>query len=247
MPARRMPIDSRQLKQDFERLGLPAGRPVMLHASLRKSGPFVDGAEGLIEALISYLGPQGTLLMPLGSADEQPFDKDHSPAEADIGALAEVFRRFPGVQVSDHPAARFAALGRQSEALLEPLPLHDYYGPGSALERFSAAGGWVLRLGADADTVTLTHWAEYLAVLPHKRRVTRHYVRADGRQHSIESLDDAAGIVDWPHGDYFAQILIDFMASGQARIGQVGYARAECFAAADFVPFAVRWMQSHLA
>ncbi len=178
--------------------------------------------------------------------DETHFDALTSPAETSIGVLAEVFRNYPGVQVNDHVAARFAALGAQSHFLLHPTPLNDYYGSGSLLERFSAAGGWVLRLGADPDTITLAHWAEYLAVVPHKRRVTRHYQRADGRREVIESLDDSEGIVDWPQGDYFTQIWLDFLSTGKARRGSVGNAQSECFSALDFVPFAVQWMEQNL-
>ncbi len=37
----------------------------------------------------------------------------------------------------------------------------------------------MLRLGADVDTVTVTHWAEALARVPHKRRVRHRYGRVD--------------------------------------------------------------------
>lgn len=220
----------------------------MVHASLRKAGPLEDGAEGLIEALRKHFNGQGTLVMPLGSEDEHHFDPLQSPAETSIGVLAEVFRRYKGVQVNDHVAARFGAIGPHTRMLLAPGPLHDYYGPGSLLERFAQAKGWVLRIGADPDTITLTHWAEYLAQVPNKKRVTRHYQRADGRRESIESLDDSEGIVQWAHGDYFSQIWLDFLNTQPhaVRTGRIGNAQSECFAAQDFVPFAVRWMETHL-
>jgi aminoglycoside N3'-acetyltransferase len=242
-----MPVTAAQLQKDFLHLGLPNNCPIMVHASLRKTGPLQGGAETLIGALLTHIGPQGTLIMPLGADDELPFDALTSPAEASIGVLAEVFRCYSGVQVNDHVAARFAAIGPQSHYLLHPVPLHDYYGPGSILERFSDAGGWVFRLGADPNTITLAHWAEYLAVLPHKRRVTRYYQRADGRKEIVESLDDSEGIVDWAKGDYFSQIWLDFFAEGKAMQGWVGNAQSECFSAADFVPFAVHWIEKNLA
>ena len=57
-------------------------------------------------------------------------------------------------------------------------PWHDYYGPGSPLEKLCRRGGRILRLGADPDTVTALHYAEYLADLPDKRRVRWDYVLA---------------------------------------------------------------------
>lgn len=104
----------------------------------------------------------------------------------------------------------------------------------------------VLRLGADPDTVTLTHWAEYLANVPDKRRVRRRYVRADIGEQWIEGLDDSDGIVEWSKGDYFARILIDYLAVGHASTGQVGNCEAELFTARHFVEFAVQWMESRL-
>ena len=158
------------LKGQFERLGLEQGdEPVMVHASLHSVGPVEGGANGLLDALVDSLGPDGTVLMITAADDRVPFDPATTPADPEIGALAEVFRTRPGRRVNDNPACRFGASGPRSEELLEPCPLNDYYGPGSVLSRFADMRGRVLRLGSDPNTVTLTHWAEYLAEVPDKR------------------------------------------------------------------------------
>lgn len=231
------------LIEQLRDLGVEPGSAVMVHASLRKLGPVDGGASGLIAALCDSLAPAGTVLMVLGADDSRPFDVTSTPADPEIGALAEEFRRHPGVAVSDHAAARFAAMGPAASALLDGTPLHDYYGSGSTLERFTAMGGQVLRLGADTNTITLTHWAEYLADVPNKRRVRVRYVRADSGEQFIESLDDSLGIVDWQLGDYFHELWFDFRAAGSVRSGTVGRSLAELFAARDYVPFAVRWLE----
>ena len=59
----------------------------------------------------------------------------------------------------------------------------------------------------------------------------------------IESLDDSDGIVDWSDGDYFAQILVDFLRQGPVQKGPVGQCTAELFSAEAFVTFAVRWLE----
>lgn len=228
-------------------LGLQPGDAVMTHASLRAVGPVEGGAAGLIEAQRRAVGPEGTLLMVLSAVEDVPFDAQTSPVDVhDMGWLAEVFRTFPGVRVNDHPADRFAALGPGAQELLEPTPLHDYHGPGSVLERLTARGGKVLRLGANEDTVTLTHYAEYLAAVPDKVRVRRRYVRADVGELWIESLDDTLGIATWDQGDYFPQIYRDYRSTGQVRVGPVGRVQAELFAAPAFVAYAVAWMNRHL-
>jgi len=235
------------LTAQLGRLGVRPGDVVMTHASLRRVGAVEGGAEGLIDAQRAAVGPTGTLLMVLGAVEGVPFDPLTTPVDiADMGVLAEVFRTYPGVRVNDHPADRFAAIGPAADHLLWPTPLHDYHGPGSVLARLVEVGGKVLRLGASPDTVTLTHYAEYLADVPDKNRVRRPYIRADGGELWIESLDDCDGIARWPHGDYFPQILLDHLASGAARVGPVGACTAELLDARAFIAFAVAWMERHL-
>jgi aminoglycoside N3'-acetyltransferase len=235
------------LSEQLRALGVGEDRIVMIHASMRRVGPVEGGAAGVIEALRAAVGSGGTLLMVLSAAEGEPFDALRSPVDIDdMGVLAEVFRTYAGVSVNDHPADRFAALGPAASYLLEPTPVHDYHGPGSVLERLTERGGQVLRLGANPDTVTLTHYAEYLAEVPNKVRARRRYVRADTGEVWIESLDDSNGIATWEEGDYFPQIFLDYRASGAVRIGPVGRCEAELFDAAPFVRFAVEWMNSRL-
>ncbi|MCB9742294.1 MAG: AAC(3) family N-acetyltransferase [Alphaproteobacteria bacterium] len=224
-------------------LGVRPGDTLMVHASMRRVG---GRAEALVEALQQAVGPEGRLMMLICASEQAPFDPETSPAWEELGVLAEVFRRAPGVVRNDHPVARFAAWGRGAEALIEAPPLDDYYGPGSPLERLVEAGGAVLRLGADEDSVTLLHYAEYVVALPDKRRVTREVVVKGPRAVQVRCLDDEHGIVDWEGEDYFALILRGFLALGDAPVGRVGGARAERLDAATLVDFGARWMAQHL-
>lgn len=239
----------------------------MVHASLRAIGPVEGGASGVLDALELAVGPGGTLLMLLGAggvweavddADEvrappaltlaDAFDRRSSPAYPEVGYLAEAFRIRPGTLVTDHPGGRFGARGRRAAELLANAPWHHYYGPGSPLEHLCDAAGRVLRLGADENTVTVLHWAEYLARVREKRRVRRHYAVRAGAVVAIrhvDSLDDGEGIVDWPGEDYFARILRDYLATGRGERGRVGGARSELLDARDLVSFGARWMAEH--
>lgn len=260
------PVD--RITADLRRLGVAVGDLVMVHASLRAIGPVEGGADGVVDALRGAVGIGGTLMMAIGARDDcawvneraehdrpellrnaEPFDCRTTPADPDVGELAEVFRKRARTRVSDHPEGRFGAAGPITATLVEHVPWDDYYGPGSPLERFVRARGRVLRLGADLDTVTLLHYAEYLAPLPSKRRVRRHrLVRGDNgpELRVVECLDDSHGIVDYPGEDYFAAILREYLATGRAATGLVGGAASELVDAVDIVDFAVAWMSTHL-
>ncbi|MBP7776613.1 MAG: AAC(3) family N-acetyltransferase [Acidobacteria bacterium] len=255
------------LSDDLGRLGVSAGDIVMVHASLRKIGPIDGGAHGVIAALDGALGPEGTWLMVLGADDDwhwandlpeedradllaeaEPFDPLLTPAEEDMGVMAEVFRTTPGTLVSDHPEGRFGARGRRAAEFVRDVPWNDYYGPGSPLGRLVEAGGSVLRLGADTDTVTLLHYAEYLAHVRDKQRVRRHrkVLGADGPEiRVVECLDDTLGIVDWPGEDYFSLIIAGYLAVHPEARGTVGDAPSELLDARELVDFAARWMTRH--
>lgn len=257
-----------QLCAQMRRLGVAPGEVVMVHASLRKLGAVEGHAAGVIAAIDEAVAPRGTWLMVLGASDDwswvnehsedareallgdaEPFDALATPSQADVGMLAEVFRTTPGTQVSDHPEGRFGARGDRAAEFMAGVPWHDYYGTGSPLERVVEAGGSVLRLGADTNTVTLIHYAEYLAHVPDKRRVRRHrrVMGTNGPEvRVVECLDDSLGIVDWPGDDYFGLILGDFLTahdgtSAVAR-GPVGDAPGERLEARALVRFAAHWM-----
>lgn len=253
---------------DLRHLGVAPGDLVMVHASLRAVGPVEGGADGVVDAIESAVGPNGTLLMTLGARDDwgwvnerpehersrllrdaEPFDHLVTPADPDNGILAEVFRTRPRTLVSDHPEGRFGASGPLAARLVEHVPWDDYYGPDSPLERFVRAGGRVLRLGADLDTLTVIHYAEHLTAVPSKRRVRRHRLVAGSEAPElrvVSCLDDSDGIVDHPGEDYFATILRQYLATGRASIGVVGTATSELIEAGDVVEFASSWMADHL-
>jgi aminoglycoside 3-N-acetyltransferase len=260
-----------RLLRDLKALGVRPGDVLMVHASLRRIGlaSIRGGADRLLNALDSAVGPWGTLLMVLGTQYEQDwanrrpeaerpallagtpgFDPMTAPANEEFGFLAEAFRRRPGTLVTDNPSGRFGARGRDSAALLEGAPWNEYYGRDSPLARLCARGGRILRLGPDAATVTALHYAEYLARLPAKHRVRWHFQikgPAGDRLAHTEGLDDSQGIVAWEGEDYFAEILKAYLATGGAAQGRVGDAESELIDAGDIVRFGAAWMEEHLS
>ena len=100
-----------EVVEQLRALGVTPGGVLQVHTSFRAVRPIEGGPLGLIQALRETLGSQGTLVMPSFTGDDdQPFDALTTRASPDLGVVADLFWRLPGVGRSQHPFA-FAALG----------------------------------------------------------------------------------------------------------------------------------------
>lgn len=254
------------LADDLAALGLAAGSAVMVHASLRRVGPVLGGADGVIAALRDVIGPHGTLLAYTNWCEyyEDALDDDgrladalkpHIPAfdaaasraSRDHGVLAEAIRTTPGAQRSGNPGASVAALGARAEWFTADHPLDYGYGADTPFARLAAAGGQVLMLGAPWDTMSILHHAEHLACIPGKHVIRLEVPLATPggvTWRMIEEFDTADPVVDGLADDYFAAIVGDFVRSGQGRQGRVGDADCVLVPAAAITRFAVDWLEA---
>lgn len=209
-------------------LGTGPGDVLLVHASFRAVRPVEQGPAGLIAALRDVLGAAGTLVMPSWTGDDDAvFNPRHTPAAADLGAVAETFRRMPGVLRSDHPQA-FAAAGPAAARIVgDPLALPPAV-PESPIGRVHELDGQVLLLGVGHDANTTIHLAEHLAGVPY--RIPRHCtVLRDG--HPVR--------IDYGENDCccerFAQADAWLREHGLQREGPVGHAHARLVRARDVV------------
>ena len=164
----RREIGHAELIDQLQALGVDRGGVLLVHTSFRAVRPIKGGPSGLIEALRAVLGPDGTLVMPSWTGDdERPFDPATTAAAADLGVVADTFWRRPGVVRSDHPFA-FAAAGPQARRITAdalPLPPHRRESP---VGRVHELDGQVLLLGVDHDADTTLHLAEFIANVPYR-------------------------------------------------------------------------------
>ncbi len=170
--------DYGELVAAFQSLGLPAGVPVIAHASLSAFGEITGGAETLLSAL---LHTWETLLMPAftyktmvvpeagpadnalaygqeaGNNSRALFFNPALPVDRLIGTVAESLRCHPEAQRSLHPILSFVGVNAgeflQAQTLQEPL---------APIRRLVQAHGWVLLLGVDHTVNTSLHYAEWL-------------------------------------------------------------------------------------
>src|SRR5262245_10452077 len=106
-------ISQDQLITQLNSLGVQPGSVLVVHCSFSRTGPIEGGPLGLITALRAALQPEGTLVMPsMSDDDDHPFDLRNTPCQG-MGVVAETFWRLPEVLRSDSPHA-FAALGKHA-------------------------------------------------------------------------------------------------------------------------------------
>jgi aminoglycoside 3-N-acetyltransferase len=226
-----------QLVQQLLALGVQPGGVLLVHTSFSKVRPVEDGPMGLIAALRTTLGAEGTLVMPsMTSDDDHPFDPK-TTACVDMGMVADTFWRLARVLRSDNPAA-FAALGPQAARIIAPHPVDPPHGLESPVGRVYELDGQVLLLGVGHDSDTTIHLAEFLANVRYRRK--KHLtilkegkpVRCDYRE--IDHCCQKFNLVDrW----------LD--ESGLQRKGHIGHAEARLASSRDIVAVVTKHLRTN--
>lgn len=237
-----MPVTRDSLCADIHALGVGGNDLLMVHASLSALGWVNGGPVAVIQALLDAIAPQGTLVMPAHSAgltdpghwqappvpnawhqvirDTMPaFDPRITPTRQ-MGAVAELFRTWPGCLRSNHPSTSFAALGPLAAEVTERHDLADPFGEHSPLAALYRLDARILLMGVDFDTCTALHLAE------RRHHAAPQLVRegapilVEGRREWVSF--DTPAIMD---SDAFLPIGAAAIAKGLARTGKLGQGR----------------------
>ncbi len=209
-------------------LGVEAGSVLLVHTSFSQTGPLEGGPDTLIDALLEVIGPNGTLVMPSWTADDDEiFDPTSYEVDEHLGVVADEFWQRPGVVRGTHPFA-VAALGSLAEEVAGAPFVLPPHAPDSGIARVHDHDGWVLMLGVDHDADTTIHLGELVAGVPYRV------------PHFITVLEDGAPKrIDYGENDHCCQNFIwvgDWLRSrGMQREGLVGYGRAQLARARDVV------------
>jgi aminoglycoside N3'-acetyltransferase len=220
-----------ELISQLRALGVERGGVLLVHTSFRAVRPVEGGPVGLIAGLREALGPAGTLVMPSWTGDDAtPFDPLATPAAADLGVVADTFRRLPGVLRSGHCFAFAAAGPRAAEIIGGPLPLPPHI-PASPIGRVHDLDGQALLLGAGHDASTSLHLAETMAGVPYG--VPKHCtVLRDGRPVRIDYAENDHCCARFALADDWLR------AAGLQSEGRVGHAHARLARVRDIVAVA---------
>jgi len=182
------------------------GERVAVHSALSSFGRVDGGAETVCQALMDSIGPEGTIVMPaftytetLGAEFEPNADArkvlrtaafhPELPVSREIGAVAEAFRRLPGVLRSNHPTHSFCAWGRDARAMLSTQRDNNLLGP---LKKLNVMRGQVLLVGTTLASATAIHLAEENLRMPYLGRRTAVRINAAGYDERVV-LDNVPG------------------------------------------------------
>ena len=248
------------IKRALESLGVHAGQVLMVHTSLSALGFVCGGAQVVIEALMEVVGPEGTLMMPTQSWKnldptagvhwEEPeawwdlirqnwpaYDKRITPTNT-MGAVAEMFRSWPGTLRSDHPARSVAAWGKYAEFLTENHDLSNIFGEGSPIGKLYELGGSVLLIGVGYDKNTSLHLADVRAAYPGKHNCFESSAVMENGERIWETYETL--FVD---GEDFDQIGAAFEQSCEVKKATLGNGILTLMDQRQLVDFAVNWIE----
>jgi aminoglycoside 3-N-acetyltransferase len=242
------PVDQAEITAALQALGLRTGNHVLVHSSLSSLGHVAGGAATVVESLLRVVGPDGTVLVPTltGNEDVGPdavvvFDVGSTPGWT--GAVSECLRTWDGARRSRHPTHSVAALGagadhftRGHEDCVTPC------GPGSPYALLAEdQDGVILLLGCDHESNTTWHHVEELAGVDY--HLQRRPVRAEIRDGEWTGSGDY-----WMHRygspRRFGAIEPLLQQRGRQVQGQVGEARARLMSAAGAVSIGVEVLRA---
>lgn len=255
-------INKEELIKNLKALGLKKGDAVIVHTSLKSIGYVCGGAQTVIEALIDVVGDEGTIMMPTQSwknldpetgvhwdADESEwdkiranwpaYDKNITPTNT-MGAVAEMFRSWPGSIRTEHPARSVCAWGKLAKYLTEEHTLSNIFGEGSPIAKLYECDAKVLLIGVGYDKNTSIHLADVRAEYPGKHDCTEHSAIIEDGVRVWKAYDTL--FVD---GEDFEDIGRAFEKECHVNIGKIGEAKSRLMNQREIVDFSVAWIEQN--
>ncbi len=131
---------SKELISTMCSLGMKAGSVVCIHCAMKEFYNYKGTPEDIIKEILDVIGPKGTLMMPsyprkdIINKPGYVFNRATDPTDA--GALAEAFRKYPGVKRSVSVQHSVSAIGYYADYLIKDhFKCHDPWRKGSRYQR----------------------------------------------------------------------------------------------------------------
>ena len=225
-------------------LGVETGDVVMVHSSAAAFGKVAGGGNGVIDAILEAVGPEGTTVIPTftGVAIEK-IDRPVLKMVPYTGLIPAMCRKRPEFVKSTHPLYSVAAAGPMAEEIAE---LCDRYIFASAKGKFlwlmAERGGRVLLLGCTHKANSTIHLIEEFAGSDYKTQdkdywdLTVEAFLALPREKQAELLDIHMGCcMDYLAVPHFDAIDAPLRRAGAIRTATIGKALCHQMKMADLL------------
>ena len=224
------------LLNGFQAIPLTTSRVIIVHNSYKSLGGVAGGAETVLDALLEWVGPEGTVLFPTFNfsswSESHYFDIAETPSH--MGIIGELARQRPEAVRTPHPMYSFAALGKYKDEFGACNDV-EAYGPNSVFARFHELNGTNVSIGLHWNsTFSMHHYVEYCTGCDYRR--AKHfagiYIGYDGiprvKTYSMFVRKDQRVITDIVPG------MDELFENGVIKAAQVGDAIVHYASANDF-------------
>ncbi len=195
------------ITNSFKEIGISSGDTLFIHSCLFSFGRPVGECtkEGFanifIEAILSVIGSEGTLIVPtftLSFCKTGFFDSIHSKSE--VGLLSEVFRQRNNIVRSSHPIYSVAVMGKDKDYYLSACTT-NCSGVGSLFDLIHQKSTVkIMLLGLEVPATTQFHYVEEQAKVPY-RHIKNFTGTVDGKPAAVDVYVRNRQVVPTPQID----------------------------------------------
>lgn len=163
------------LSNYWEGSGLEKGDTVLLHSSMKRlldyltTNQVIDPPKKIIDSLISHLGSEGTLILPLFNFDfpkSKFFSMRNTPSQ--MGTITEYARRYMSGVRTGHPIYPFFITG-SNENMFKDIDNSSGYGADSPFAKVISLNGKIAAVDLeDSRCMTMYHHVEEMCKVPYR-------------------------------------------------------------------------------
>jgi aminoglycoside 3-N-acetyltransferase len=155
----------------FQQIPLTTSRVILVHSSYKSLGSIEGGADTVIDALLAWVGPEGTVLLPNFNfqswTETHYFDVQETPSQ--MGIIGELGRLRSDALRTPHPIYSFAVLGKRKDEFAACDDM-EAYGPDSVFSLFHKLNGLNVSIGLHWNsTFSMVHYVEYHNACDYRR------------------------------------------------------------------------------
>ena len=181
-----MTISFDELILNFQKIGLTRGDVLLVHSSFKSFGEVKGTPQTVIDALISVIGDEGTLIMPRFNFDFStygtPWDVRSTPSQ--MGIISEFARKDPRSRKVFHPIYPFSIIGKHADELVK----HRYkggYSKDSIFHQLRVLDAKIIQIDKVYKSTTLIHHVEEMLKVDYKyfKNFTGYVIDENGKKY----------------------------------------------------------------